>query len=132
MKKTTLKKIHDQAITKMMNNVRRYRKNSQKWRILAIMSTYPNRWYRPEDFMQYFLTKAFWVGYEANSRLSELTRDGILEDKYMEERGSTRSRKKLWRLKKEYVDVIRKVASYKEAKKMIRRLFSPADWKKMY
>jgi len=91
------------------------------------MFAHPTRWFRPEDFMQYTLPEKFYIGYEANSRLAELTNEGLLEDTYAKEdtaNGWKKSRKKMWKVKKEFIDLIKYAPALKkdiaEAKKTVK------------
>ena len=126
MKTTNKTKLTRKKINKM-NKLGKYRKWTQKFKILAVMLAYPNRWFRPEDFMQYSLPEDFYVGYEANSRLAEMTKDEVLQDTFAKEDTATgwkRSRKKMWKIDPVYLDILKYVPVLKktaqEAKKQVK------------
>ena len=113
----SLKELAEKNEKILLNKLSAYKKNSQKWKAICVLGAFPNKWFRPEDLMQYEMWKTFYIGYEANSRLSELAKAGILDNTEVLEDGKP-SKKKMWKINSAYAKILDKAPAYKEAIKL--------------
>jgi len=114
--------------------MREIKRNTQKWKILITMLNYPDRRFRPEDFMQYWLWELF-VWYEAWPRLSELWKKWFLISIKVENPKNRMAPKKKWKIKKEVIPSLLKkeqFRDYKKYKRLLDWVFNNRKWYKFW
>ena len=130
-----MKKIEFENWTQKQKKLPSYREGTQKWKIMVLMASYPKRWWRPEDFMQYFLGEDLYVGYEANSRLAEITADNLADSVPVKEKTATwwkRSRKKVWRINPAVREAMLEAPAFKKAINKAKRTVKLRDFRNKY